>query len=84
MGILILCTHPKPKTNQVLCLSGFRNLNKKLKRKPYSMPKMNGILLKLEGFQYATSLDLSMGYYHIWFINTTSNLIFVIIVNVHL
>ena len=30
------------------------------------MPKINQILLKLEGFQYATSLDLNMGYYHIW------------------
>ena len=29
------------------------------------MPKINEILLKLEVFQYATSLDLNMGYYHI-------------------
>ena len=29
------------------------------------MPKINEMLLKLEGFQYATSLDLNMGYYHI-------------------
>ena len=55
---------PKPKSNQVHFLSDFMNLNKKLKRKPYPMPKINDILLKLEGFQYATSLDLNMGYYH--------------------
>ena len=29
------------------------------------MPKINEMLLKLDGFQYATSLDLNMGYYHI-------------------
>ena len=29
------------------------------------MPKTNEMLLKLEGFQYTTSLDLIMVYYHI-------------------
>ena len=29
------------------------------------MPKIDEILLKLEGFQYAMPLDLNMGYYHI-------------------
>ena len=29
------------------------------------MPKINEILLKLDIFQYATSLDLNMGYDHI-------------------
>ena len=52
---------PKSKSNLVF-LSDFSNLNKQLKRKPYPMPKINEILLKLEGFQYATSLDLNMGY----------------------
>ena len=56
---------PKPKSNLVRFLSDFRNLNKQLKQKPYPMPKTNEILLKLEGFQYDTSLDLNMGYYHI-------------------
>ena len=56
---------PQPKSNLVRFLSDFRNLNKQLKRKPYPMPKINTMLLKLEGFQYAMSLDLNMGYYHI-------------------
>ena len=38
------------------------------------MPNINEILLKLEGFQYAMSLDLNMGYYHIHISNNTSNL----------
>ena len=29
------------------------------------MSKMNEMLFKLEDFQYATSLDLNIGYYHI-------------------
>ena len=29
------------------------------------MSKLNVILLEIDGFQYATSLDLNMGYYHI-------------------
>ena len=41
---------PKPKSNQVQFLSEFRNINKQLKRKPYPMPKVNEMLLKLEGF----------------------------------
>ena len=52
---------PNPKSNRVRFLSDFRNLNKQLKRKPYPMPKFNEILLKLKGFQYATSLDLNIG-----------------------
>ena len=29
------------------------------------MPKIQDLLQKLEGFTYASSLDLNMGYYHI-------------------
>ena len=53
------------KMNQSHFLINFINLNNQLKCKPYPMPKINKMLFKLEGFQYATSLDLNMGYYHI-------------------
>ena len=53
------------KDNTVRFISDFRELNKRIKRKPYPIPKIQDLLLKLEGFQYATSLDLNMGYYHI-------------------
>ena len=46
-------------------ISDFCKLNKWIKRKAYPIPKNQYLLLKLEGFQYATSLDLNMGYYHI-------------------
>ena len=38
---------------------------RRIKRKPFPIPKIQDMLLKLEGFKYATSLDLNMGYYHI-------------------
>ena len=53
------------KDGSVRFISDFRELNKRIKRKPYPIPKIQDLLLKLEGFQYATSLDLNMGYYHI-------------------
>ena len=43
------------------------------------MPKTNERLLKLEGFQYAVSLDLNMGYYHIQLSKNASNLCKIII-----
>jgi len=53
------------KDKSVRFISDFRELNKRIKRQPYPIPKIQDMLLKLEGFRYATSLDLNMGYYHI-------------------
>jgi hypothetical protein len=53
------------KTGELRVLTDFRRLNAALKRKPFPLPKISDLLLKLEGFQYATAIDLSMGYYHI-------------------
>ena len=46
-------------------ISDFRELNKHIKCKPFPIPKIQDLLLKLEGFQHAMSLNLNMGYYHI-------------------
>ena len=43
------------------------------------MPKTNKMLLKLEVFQYATSLDLNMGYDHIRLSKNESNLCMIIL-----
>ena len=53
------------KTGDVRILTDFRKLNAVLKRTPYPLPKISDLLYKLQGFTYATAIDLSMGYYHI-------------------
>jgi len=74
LGVLKPCTDsewgapsfiiPK-KNNTVRFLSDFRKLNEMLKRKPFPIPKIQDMLQKLEGFKYASALDLNMGYYTI-------------------
>ena len=55
-----------PKKDETIrFISDFRELNKRIQRQPFSIPKIQDLLLKLEGFQWATSLDLNMGNYHI-------------------
>ncbi len=46
-------------------ISDFRELNKHIVRKPYPFHKISTTLQELEGFTYATTLDLNMGYYTI-------------------
>ena len=57
-------TFIQPKKNgMVQFLSNFRKLNKRIRRKPFLIPKVQDMLLNLECFMYASSLDLNMGYY---------------------
>ena len=51
------------KPGTVWFLSDLRELNKQVVRKPYPLPKISTVLQELKGFQYATALDLNMGYY---------------------
>ena len=53
------------KDHMVHTISDFRELNKQIVRKLYRIPKISTTLQQLEGFTYATALDLSMGYYTI-------------------
>jgi hypothetical protein len=51
-----------PKKDSIVrTISNFRELNKRKVRKPYPIPKISTILQELEGFAYATALDLNMG-----------------------
>jgi hypothetical protein len=55
-----------PKKDQTVhTISDFRELNKRIVKKPYPIPKFSTTLQELEGFTYATTLDLNMGYYTI-------------------
>ncbi len=49
------------KDSTVRTISDFRELNKCIVRKPYPIPKISAITQELEGFTYATALDLNMG-----------------------
>jgi hypothetical protein len=46
-------------------LSNVWEVNKRLIRKPFPIPKISTVLQELEGFTFATALDLNMGYYTI-------------------
>ena len=50
------------KDRTIRFITNFRELNKRMKRKPYPLPNIQDLLLKLEGFTYATSLNSNMGY----------------------
>ena len=51
-------TFIQPKKNGTLgFLSDFRKLNERTRRKPLPIPKIQDMLLILEGFTYASSLD---------------------------
>ena len=45
----------------VRTISDFWELNKGIVRRPYPIPKISTTLQELEGFTYATALDLNMG-----------------------
>jgi hypothetical protein len=53
------------KDKTVRFLSDFLEINKRLVRKPFPIPKISTVLQKIKGFAYATTLDLIMGYYTI-------------------
>jgi hypothetical protein len=53
------------KDETVRFLSDFWKVNKRLVRKPFPIPKVSTVLQELDGFSYATALDLNMGYYTI-------------------
>ncbi len=53
------------KDKTVRFLSEFWKVNKRLVRKPFSIPKISTVLQEIKGFSYATALDLNMGYYTI-------------------
>jgi hypothetical protein len=50
-----------PKKEQtVRFLSDFWEVNKRLVRKPFPIPKISTVLQEIEGFSYATALDLGV------------------------
>ena len=50
----------------VRLLTYFRAVNEQIVHKPYPIPKILDMIQNLEGFMYATTVDLNMVYYTIW------------------
>ena len=59
-----VCFIPK-KERTVRFITDYHRLNQKLVRNPYPLPRIGETMQQLEGFQYATALDINMGYYTI-------------------
>ena len=57
--------HHTKKDNTIRDVSDLREINKRIVRKPFPIPQISTVLQELEGFTYATVLDLNMGYYTI-------------------
>ena len=53
------------KEGTVRFITDFRQVNSQIVRKPYPIPRIADTLQQMEGFKYATALDLNMGYYTI-------------------
>ena len=53
------------KEGTVRFITDFRQVNSQIVRKPYPIPRIADTLQQMEGFTYATALDLNMGYYTI-------------------
>ncbi len=50
-----------PKSDQtVYMISDFREVNKRLVRKPFPIPQISTVLQELEGFTFATALDYTI------------------------
>ena len=47
---------------QVYFLTDFREVNKRIVRTPWPIPIISDVLQELEGFTFATSIDLNTGY----------------------
>ncbi len=49
-----------PKSDQtVRMVSDFREVNKRLVKKPFPIPKISTVLQEIEGFTFETALDLN-------------------------
>jgi transposase InsO family protein len=55
----------KKKNGSIRVISDFRRLNTMIIRHPYPLPQLSDIFARIDGFRYATALDLIMGFYQV-------------------
>ena len=68
------CFMQSKKDGTIHFLTDFRELNKHVIREPFPLPKINDMTQSLGKFTFASTLDLSMGYYHLLLDDQTSEL----------
>ena len=54
----------KKKDGGIRFVSDLRKLNSILQREPFPLPNIDDVVWKINGFKFATCLDLNRGYYH--------------------
>jgi putative transposase len=62
------------KDGRVRFITDYRELNKRICRKPWPMPNVADLIQDVGPYTYVTALDLSMGYYHFRLSDELSNL----------
>ena len=53
------------KDGKMRWITNMHKSNKQIKCKLHPLPNVHDLLLKLEGFNYASAIDLNMGHHHI-------------------
>ena len=66
------------KEGTVRFITDYRRINHQLVRKLYPLPIICKTMQKLEGFQYATVLDINMGYYTIKIFPTSQDMMVIV------
>lgn len=64
----------RKKDDRVRFITDYRELNKRIRRKPWPMPHIADMLQDIGKYKHVTALDLSMGYYHFRLDDKTSDL----------
>jgi hypothetical protein len=62
------------KDGRVRFITDFRELNRRIRRKPWPMPHITDLLQDIGPYTYVTALDLSMGFYHFELSDETSEM----------
>jgi hypothetical protein len=72
------CFRVPKKDSSIRLVMDFRNLNSILKRKEYPLPSIDKMFQNIQGFVFASTIDLNMGYLSIPFTEKTQRLLMIV------
>eukprot|EP00957_Ditylum_brightwellii_P113834 8678889-Ditylum_brightwellii.AAC.1 len=73
------CLFQGKKDSRIRFLTDLRKLNEAILCSLYPLPNIDDVIWKMQGFTYATCLDLNQGYYHFAFDNFAQRLCSIIL-----